>query len=241
MCSTVFLNKKSNSLSTAWILILPGGLTLHHLRNTGRYFKLRTRFPRVLIVGQLQRLLNFANQDTLRLTLPNTVPAQCLTHTTLFQIDDYYKTKILIIFRSSVDSHQNLHQAPDTMVSKIQHLTNINTTANMAPVHHYNSTNSNATSNPHVCHINCSEEHNSALRLYPLTNLDNSTLHALQNPKSEDTSLSTPDAIGIIAGVLVLFGGLGWFAYHALVTLPRRKVEEQKDRRAKQVARGGRF
>jgi hypothetical protein len=42
-------------------------------------------------------------------------------------------------------------------------------------------------------------------------------------PYSAGTSLTTPDIIGIVAGVVVLFGGLAWYVHHALVTVPRRK------------------
>jgi hypothetical protein len=48
------------------------------------------------------------------------------------------------------------------------------------------------------------------------------------------TSLATVDVIGITAGVLVLFIGLGWFAYYMLAVLPQRKkvsVRERWERR----------
>ncbi|KNG46803.1 hypothetical protein DDE82_004338 [Stemphylium lycopersici] len=51
------------------------------------------------------------------------------------------------------------------------------------------------------------------------------------------TSISAPIIIGIIAALLFLFGGLGWFAYYALVTLPRRwKVLVEKKKVAKERA-----
>jgi hypothetical protein len=40
---------------------------------------------------------------------------------------------------------------------------------------------------------------------------------------SAGSSLLTADIISIIAGVLVLFLGLAWFAYHALAVMPARK------------------
>jgi hypothetical protein len=56
------------------------------------------------------------------------------------------------------------------------------------------------------------------------------------------TSISTPAIIGIIAALLFLFGGMAWFAFHALVTMPRRKREIVKERgrarrRAEKAAR----
>ena len=57
------------------------------------------------------------------------------------------------------------------------------------------------------------------------------------------TSLSTSALVGIIAALLFLFGGIAWFAFYALVTLPQRKkaiVEERgRARRAAERAVNG--
>jgi protein-S-isoprenylcysteine O-methyltransferase Ste14 len=58
------------------------------------------------------------------------------------------------------------------------------------------------------------------------------TLH----PAQAGTSLSTPAIIAIMIAILFLFVGIMWFAYHALVTLPRRKkVEVDARKRKKRV------
>ncbi|KAF2024228.1 hypothetical protein EK21DRAFT_94246 [Setomelanomma holmii] len=50
------------------------------------------------------------------------------------------------------------------------------------------------------------------------------------------TSPSTPGIVAIIAAVVFLFGGLAWFAWHALITLPRRKKMLIKERRRQRRA-----
>jgi hypothetical protein len=54
------------------------------------------------------------------------------------------------------------------------------------------------------------------------------------------TSLATPDIVGIIAAVLFLFGGLAWFAYHALITLPKRRRTLLRKRRGRRNEGRGR-
>jgi hypothetical protein len=69
---------------------------------------------------------------------------------------------------------------------------------------------------------------------------------------SAGTSLSAAGVIGIIAAVVFVFGGLAWFAWHALSLLPRRKkailkerkkhkraVQEHTDRAVSGVGHGG--
>jgi hypothetical protein len=57
------------------------------------------------------------------------------------------------------------------------------------------------------------------------------TTPAAQN--SAGTSLSTADIIGITVGVLILFLGLAWFAYHALAVMPARKKAVLREKRAR--------
>jgi hypothetical protein len=54
---------------------------------------------------------------------------------------------------------------------------------------------------------------------------------------SQGISLSPASIIGIIAAVLFLFGGLAWFAYHAHVTIPKRKKEAMRKRRERDLRR----
>jgi hypothetical protein len=54
---------------------------------------------------------------------------------------------------------------------------------------------------------------------------------SIAEQNSTGTSLSTADIIGIIAGVLILFLGLAWFAYHALAVMPARKKAVLRERK----------
>jgi hypothetical protein len=73
---------------------------------------------------------------------------------------------------------------------------------------------------------------------HPCSRFNNTTIAHASAPtptilisSEAGTSLATPDIVGIIAAVLFLFGGLAWFAYHAFVTLPRRKKALLRERR----------
>jgi hypothetical protein len=55
------------------------------------------------------------------------------------------------------------------------------------------------------------------------------TLHTTSQ-NAEGTSISTVSVVGIVAGVVLLFSGLAWFAYHAFVTLPVRKKAVLKEK-----------
>jgi hypothetical protein len=64
------------------------------------------------------------------------------------------------------------------------------------------------------------------------------SIDTIRNQNSSGTSLSTAGIIGIIAGLLFLFGGLAWFIWHALRVLPRRKKEKLKARRRRRRREG---
>jgi hypothetical protein len=73
---------------------------------------------------------------------------------------------------------------------------------------------------------------------HPCSRFNNTTIAHASAPtptilisSEAGTSLATPDIVAIIAAVLFLFGGLAWFAYHALVTLPKHKRALLRERR----------
>ncbi|EAT79201.1 hypothetical protein SNOG_13317 [Parastagonospora nodorum SN15] len=88
----------------------------------------------------------------------------------------------------------------------------------MAPFYPYNLLNTTSPCPTHTQNIRAST---------PLP------IEAINSQNSSGTSLSTTAIAGIIIGVLILFGSLTWFVWHALSVLPRRKKAALGERRVK--------
>lgn len=140
-----------------------------------------------------------------------------------------YSTDLSTLNTTALNLLHSTSTHDSIITSRLQLYFHLHPTTNMAPFYPYISPNA---TNPVPTSSNLT--HN--VTLLTISRAPEPT-YAGTVSNSSGTSLSTAAAIGILATVLFLFGGLACFVYHALVRLPRRKqilLQERRERKRRE-------
>jgi hypothetical protein len=160
----------------------------------------------------------------------NVVLSQCLILKTLFTPSSNLQILLILLllthqqqvslWQSDIPSSSPTHK----LIPHPQTISSI-----MAPFYPYTPFTPANNTMPHNNHTHAHPC--TTLTLMPRTLSTPISIDTIRNQNSSGTSLSLGSIIGVIGGLLFLFGGLAWFVWHTLSVLPRRKKEKLKARR----------